>query len=95
MSGIKSKKKAGIAITTNHQFYTMKFHSTKLKALGYTIDTTFTESKEFGEIISLAGSQMLRSILDIRKRTVQWSALFKEDFALGCIWQNYNSEFKF
>lgn len=48
----------------------MKFHSTKLKALGYTIDTTFTESKEFGEIISLAGSQMLRSILDIRRRSV-------------------------
>lgn len=49
----------------------MKFHSSKLKALGYNLDSTFTECQEYGEIVKLGGSQALRSILDIRKRCVK------------------------
>lgn len=53
----------------------MKFNSSKLKELGYSIDTTFDESAALGEVIALADSQMLRSIRDIRKRTVDRNKL--------------------
>lgn len=54
----------------NRQLYTLKFNSSKLKELGYRVDTSFDEAFELGEVIALADSQMLRSIRDIRKRTV-------------------------
>lgn len=48
----------------------MKFSSSRLKEQGYCVDTTFDEAHEMGEIIALSDSQILRSIRDIRKRTV-------------------------
>ena len=52
------------------QFFTRKFASAKLNALGYTVDSTFAECQEMGEVVRLGSSQALRSIQDIRKRTV-------------------------
>lgn len=54
----------------NRQFYTFKFSSTRLKEQGYRVETTFDEAYSVGEVVALADSQMLRSIRDIRKRTV-------------------------
>ena len=54
----------------NRQFYTLKFNSSKLRALNYCVNTTFDEAHALGEIVSLGDSQMLRSIRDVRKRTV-------------------------
>lgn len=66
---------------TNRQFYTYKFKSSRLKEFNYNINITFDEAKEFKEVIALADNQILRSIRDIRKRTVNYSKLeiiFKE-----------------
>ena len=66
---------------TNRQFYTYKFTSSRLKEYKYNITVSFDEAKELKEVIALADSQMLRSIRDIRKRTVKQKnleRLFKE-----------------
>jgi hypothetical protein len=59
----------------NRQFYTLKFKSSRLKEYNYNIDITFDEAKELKEIIALADNQMLRSIRDIRKRTIKYDKL--------------------
>jgi hypothetical protein len=59
----------------------MKFKSSRLKEFKYNISVTFEEAKELKEIIALADCQILRSIRDIRKRTVnhdKLEKLFKE-----------------
>ena len=55
----------------------MKFKSSRLKRFGYDISLTFDEAKELKEIIALADSQILRSIRDIQKRTVNYEKLEK------------------
>ena len=59
----------------NRQFYTLKFKSSRLKEYNYNIDIVFDEAKELKEIIALADNQILRSIRDIRKRTVKYENL--------------------
>ena len=61
----------------NRQLYTYKFKSSRLKAFGYVIETTFAESKELGEIIALSDSQVLRSIRDIRGKTIDYDKIEK------------------
>jgi len=61
----------------NRQFYTYKFKSSRLKEYKYDIDLSFDEAKELKEVIALADSQILRSIRDIRNRTVKYSKLEK------------------
>lgn len=81
----------------NRQFYTLKYTSSKLKACGYNITTTFDEAHELGEVVALADSQMLRLIRMLRKRTVdreKLERLFAERDALKkrcehkrhCLW---------
>ena len=65
----------------NRQFYTYKFKSSRLKEFNYNINISFDEAKELKEVIALADSQILRSIRDITKRTVnhhKLERLFKE-----------------
>lgn len=52
----------------NRQFYTMKFHSSRLKDYNYNITISFNEGKKNNEIIALADNQILRTIRDIRKQ---------------------------
>ena len=54
----------------NRPLYTRKYHSGRLKEFGYNIDNTFDKSKELNEIIGLADSQLLRTMREIRNRTV-------------------------
>lgn len=55
----------------NRQFYVYKFMSSRLKEYNYNLSKLdFNTAKELREVISLADSQMLRTIRDIRKRTV-------------------------
>lgn len=51
----------------NHQFYTIKFSSSRLKKYNYDVTMTFNEGKRTEEIVALADNQILRSIRDIRK----------------------------
>jgi hypothetical protein len=65
----------------NRQFYTYKFKSSRLKVYNYNINITFDKAKEIKEVIALADNQILRSIRDIRKRTIDYQKLerlFKE-----------------
>jgi len=59
----------------NRQFYTCKFKSSRLKEFQYNINISFDEARELKEVIALADSQILRSIRDIRKRTVNYNNL--------------------
>lgn len=55
----------------------MKFKSSRLKRFNYNINVSFDEAKELKEIIALADSQILRSIRDIQKRTINYVKLEK------------------
>ena len=55
---------------TNRPLYTIKLNSSRLKAFDYNIDSTFDEFKDLKEIIGLADNQILRSIRDIKKHTI-------------------------
>jgi len=55
----------------NRQFYIYKFKSSRLKEFNYNIELTFDKAKELKEVVALADNQILRSIRDIRKRTVK------------------------
>lgn len=59
----------------NRLFYTLKFHSARLKEFGYDINITIKEAKKTKEIISLADSQILRSIRDIREIEFDYNLL--------------------
>lgn len=60
----------------NRQFYVYKFMSSRLKEYNYNLSKLdFNTAKELREVISLADSQMLRTIRDIRKRTVNYQHL--------------------
>ena len=54
----------------NRPLYVRKFHSSRLKEFKYNINNTFNESKANNEIISLAESQILRTLNDIEKRVI-------------------------
>lgn len=55
---------------TNRPLLIRKFHSGRLKEFDYTIENTFDESKNLNEIIGLSDSQMLKTIRDVRNRTI-------------------------
>ncbi|WP_405101462.1 RNA dependent RNA polymerase [Oceanobacillus sp. FSL H7-0719] len=59
----------------SRQFFTLKFHSSRLKEFDYDISLTFDEAKENNEVIALFDSQILRSIRDINKRTIDYKRL--------------------
>ena len=59
----------------NRSFYTYKFRSSRLKEAKYTLDITFNEARKRNEVISLADSQILRSIRRIRGREVDYMEL--------------------
>lgn len=54
----------------NRPLYIRKFHSSRLKEFGYHIENTFDESKELNEIISLSDNQILKTMRDVQKRTI-------------------------
>lgn len=54
----------------NRPLYIRKFHSSRLKEFGYEINNTFDESKILNEITFLTDNQILRTIRDINKRTL-------------------------
>lgn len=66
------------------QLYTLKLKSSRLKEFNYNINITFDEAKELKEIIALADSQMLRTIRDVRGKTIdnnkieEWKNYYKE-----------------
>lgn len=53
----------------------MKFKSNRLKKFNYDISLTFDEAKKLGEIVALADNQILRSIRDITKHTINYDKL--------------------
>lgn len=55
---------------TNHPLYIRKYHSGRLKEFGWEVNDTFDDSKKQNEITMLADSQILRTIRDVRKRTI-------------------------
>lgn len=59
------------------QLYTLKFKSSTLKEFGYDMNVTFDEAKEIKAVIALADSQMLRSIREITKHTINNEKLEK------------------
>lgn len=59
----------------NRLFYTIKFPSSLLKEYKYKIDITFEECLKSGYVISLANSQMLKSIRDITGQKVDRNQL--------------------
>lgn len=54
----------------NRPLYIRKLKSSRLKEFNYNININFDESKELKEIIGLSDNQILRTIRDIRKRTI-------------------------
>lgn len=54
----------------NRPLYVRKYHSARLKKFKNNISNSFEESKELGEVIGLADSQILRTIRDVNKRTL-------------------------
>lgn len=62
----------------NRQFYIWKFQSDRLAAFNYNIEScTINEGRYNFEIASIADNQLLRTIRDIRKRTVNYEHLEK------------------
>lgn len=55
---------------TNHPLYIRKYHSARLKEFGWEVNDTFADSKKQNEIILLADNQILRTIRDVRQRTI-------------------------
>jgi hypothetical protein len=60
---------------TNRPLYVRKYHSGRLKEFDYSIENTYNESKNLKEIIGLSDSQMLRTIREIRKHTINRNQL--------------------
>lgn len=54
----------------NRPLYIRKFHSGRLKEFGYNIQNTFEESKDLNEIIRLSDNQMMKTMRNIQKRTI-------------------------
>lgn len=54
----------------NRPLYIRKYHSGRLKEFDYNVENTFDESKSLNEIIGLSDSQMLKTIRDVQKRTI-------------------------
>lgn len=55
---------------TNRPLNVRKYHSSRLKKFDNNIQNTFEESRALGEVIGLADSQILRTIRDVNKRTI-------------------------
>lgn len=60
---------------TNRSLYARKYHSARLKEFDYNITATFDESKELNEIIHVSDNQFLRTLRDIRRRTIDTAKL--------------------
>lgn len=54
----------------SRSLYIRKYHSGRLKEFGYQVESTFDESQKLNEIIGLSDCQMLKTIRDIRKRSL-------------------------
>ena len=54
----------------NRPLYTRKYHSSRLKEFGYSIENDFDTSKTLNEIIGLSDSQMLRTCREVRNRVI-------------------------
>ena len=54
----------------NRPLYIRKYHSGRLKEFGYNITNTFEESKKLNEIIGISDNQLLQTIRDVQKRTI-------------------------
>lgn len=54
----------------NRPLYVRKFHSGRLKEFGWQIAATFEESKEANEIAPVSDNQILRTIRDVSRRTL-------------------------
>lgn len=54
----------------NRPLYIRKYHSGRLKEFGYKIENTFDESKELNEIIAVSDNQILKTMRDVQKRTI-------------------------
>lgn len=54
----------------NRPLYTRKYRSGRLKEYGYRITNTFDESKSLNEIIAVADNQILKTMRDVQKRTI-------------------------
>lgn len=72
----------------------MKFDSGRLKAQNYDIKTTFEESRNLGEIVALGDSQVLRSIRDIRNRTICHENLERLIRERQALWKRLNGRKK-
>lgn len=59
-----------IFINKLNQFYVLKFNSSRLQKLNYTIDINVKIAKKNGELIALGDNQVLRSIRKIMNRKV-------------------------
>lgn len=54
----------------NRPLYIRKYHSERLKEFDYCINDTFEQSKSLNEIAGLADNQILRTIRDVTKRSL-------------------------
>ena len=54
----------------NRLLYVRKYHSSRLKEFGWAVENTLEESRQLGEVITLADNQILRTVRDVRRRTV-------------------------
>ncbi|MER2060749.1 MAG: hypothetical protein ABTA16_18185, partial [Niallia sp.] len=54
----------------NHQFYTYKFKSSRLKEFNYDVELTIDKAIEYGEFIALFENQFIRSINHIHNRAI-------------------------
>lgn len=59
----------------NRPLYTRKYHSDRLKEYGYKIENTFDESKSLNEIIAVSDNQILKTMRDVKHRTIDKDTL--------------------
>lgn len=67
---INYKRRDNLLTNHNHQFYTYKFKSSRLKEFNYDIELTIDKAIEYGEFIALFENQFIRSINHIHNREI-------------------------
>ncbi len=61
----------------NRPLYVRKYHSSRLKEFNYVIEDTFEESRVYNEIVGLSDNQILRTIREMSRRTLDREHLEK------------------
>ena len=61
-------------------FYVYKFNSSRLKDAHYNVNIDINKARENGELVFLGESQVIRSILDIRHKTVKKENIAKLEY---------------